>query len=79
VNAPTRTETTSAASVQRETLPAGAARKFMTAREAAAYLGKSLATLARWRCHQTGPEFHKSDTGGIYYPIEGLDKWVRGK
>jgi hypothetical protein len=47
----------------------------MTTRNAAAYLGLSIKTLAMRRCDGTGPSFVKR--GRVFYYREDLDDWLR--
>ena len=43
---------------------------------AATYTGRSVKTLAQWRCRGIGPRYVKR--GRIYYYKEDLDEWLRG-
>jgi hypothetical protein len=55
-----------------ESLPDGR----MDTRNAAAYLGLAVQTLARKRCDGTGPRFVKR--GRIFYYRADLDAWLQG-
>jgi Helix-turn-helix domain len=48
----------------------------MDAQNAAAYVGKTVKTMAMYRCAGTGPKFIKSG-GKIFYYREDLDAWLR--
>ena len=48
---------------------------FLTSREAAEYLRLSVDTLARWRCHGTGPEYVKSGLK-VLYRRDALDAFT---
>lgn len=50
--------------------------KRMNPREAAAYLGLAVKTLAMKRCQGTGPKFVK--LGRVSYFKADLDAWLRG-
>jgi hypothetical protein len=49
----------------------------MIARDAAAYLGLSVKTLAMKRCAGTGPPFVKA--GRVFYFRADLDQWLRSR
>ena len=48
-------------------------KTFMNAQEAAHYLGRSVKTLANWRCRGKGPAF--INDGRICYDRSVLDAW----
>lgn len=59
-----------------------AARRLMTRREAATYLGVSPATMSRWAAERTGPPFVKlgdSDNGSVRYPSDALDDFLASR
>lgn len=63
--------------------PAGtAARRLLTRREAATYLGVSTATMSRWAADRTGPPFVKlsdSGNGSVRYPSDALDDYLAAR
>lgn len=51
----------------------------LRAREAADYLGVSLAALRRYRAEGRGPQGHVAGGNGLlYYSIRELDDWMLG-
>jgi len=50
--------------------------KLLTAKEAAAYLNLSDATLAKWRCIGGGPTFIRYSARCIRYTQDALDAWL---
>jgi hypothetical protein len=48
----------------------------MDTENAATYTGRSVKTLAQWRCRRIGPRYVKR--GRIYYYKDDLDAWLRG-
>ncbi|MEE1942529.1 helix-turn-helix domain-containing protein [Streptomyces sp. TRM 70361] len=59
--------------------PASATRTaFLTAKDAAEYLGLSPHTLYVWRHRRQGPpSFRMGPRGRVMYRLEALDAWVR--
>ncbi|PBJ82414.1 DNA-binding protein [Lysobacteraceae bacterium NML93-0399] len=53
--------------------------KYMTPREAAAYLSLSHHTLAKWRCVGGGPEFLKWGERMVRYSLADLDTWAAAR
>lgn len=54
-------------------------REHFTEREAAEFLGKSLATLRRWRWRRVGPPFCKPPCSkGPVYLRRDLTSWIEG-
>lgn len=66
---------------RREPAPLAAGRgsgdRWLTATEAAAYLGQRVKTLSNWRSKGTGPRFAKRG-GTIRYRKSDLDAWLEG-
>ena len=56
-------------------LPAPA-RVRLRAVEAAAYLGISRSTLAKWRMRDDGPPFHHCGPRIVYYFKDEIDAWL---
>lgn len=59
-----------------------AARRLLTRREAATYLGVSTATMSRWAADRTGPPFVKlsdSGNGSVRYPSDALDDFLAAR
>lgn len=55
------------------------ARRMLTRREAAIYLGVSCPTMSRWAKDRTGPAFCKlgnAATAAVRYPIDALDQFI---
>jgi hypothetical protein len=53
---------------------------FLTRKEAAEYLRRSIPTLERWASEGTGPPIRKlSPRGAVLYPLSGLRAFVAGK
>ena len=50
-------------------------RKYLTAADAAQYVGYTPNTLAQYRCRKIGPSYLKV-RGRVLYAIEELDRWV---
>jgi hypothetical protein len=50
---------------------------FLTPAEVSKALSVSLKTLERWRKGKNGPNFMRTATGRIRYPIVELEQWVR--
>lgn len=57
------------------TLPAQA-RERLRAAAAAAYLGVSRSTLAKWRMKEGGPVFHRCGPRIVYYFKDEIDAWL---
>lgn len=58
------------------------ARRLLTRREAAMFLGVSSATLSRWAAERTGPPFVKlsnSENGSVRYPSDSLDDFLAAR
>jgi predicted DNA-binding transcriptional regulator AlpA len=58
------------------------ARRMLTRREAAEYLGVSPATMSRWAAERGGPSFVKlsdSDNGTVRYPSDALDDFLAAR
>lgn len=53
--------------------------KYMTPREAAAYLSLSHNTLAKWRCVGGGPAYQKAGLRCVRYSVEALDAWMAAR
>lgn len=51
------------------------AKKYLTATDAASYVGYTNNTLAQYRCRRIGPSYMKA-RGRVLYAVEDLDKWV---
>ncbi len=49
--------------------------KYLTAADAAQYVGYTPNTLAQYRCRKIGPSYLKA-RGRVLYPIDELDRWV---
>lgn len=59
---------------------APSAPEFMTARDAASYLGISAGWLAIMRCRGQGPAFHRlGKRMGIRYRLSTLEKWAAAR
>jgi len=52
--------------------------KFLTTKEAAAYLGLMPCTLEKWRCQGKGPRFVKLGSKAVRYRRSDLDAFVAG-
>ena len=50
-------------------------KKYLTAGDAAQYVGYTPNTLAQYRCRKIGPSYLKA-RGRVLYAIEDLDRWV---
>lgn len=50
-------------------------RKYLTAADAAQYVGYTTNTLAQYRCRKIGPSYLKV-RGRVLYAIADLDKWI---
>ena len=50
-------------------------RKYLTAADAASYVGYTPNTLAQYRCRRIGPGYLKV-RGRVLYALEDLDRWV---
>ncbi|QSM92995.1 helix-turn-helix domain-containing protein [Mycobacteroides abscessus subsp. abscessus] len=62
-----------------QTSPRVPAPPALRVREAAAYLGVSVAAMRKWREQNTGPKANRAGgTGTLYYPITELDRWMLG-
>ena len=53
------------------------APQFLRPKDAAVYLGLSIATVARMRADGTGPEFTQLNASAVTYEIAALDAWLR--
>lgn len=55
--------------------------RFLTADEAAAYLGFSKGTLSNWRIQRKGPPYSRSHgtTGAVRYRLSDLDAWMTAR
>lgn len=51
------------------------ARKYLTAADAAEYVGYAPNTLAQYRCRGIGPPYRKV-RGRVLYAVADLDDWV---
>ncbi|MCH9695190.1 MAG: helix-turn-helix domain-containing protein [Gammaproteobacteria bacterium] len=51
------------------------AKKYLTAADAASYVGYTTNTLAQYRCRRLGPSYMKA-RGRVLYAVEDLDNWV---
>jgi len=54
-------------------------RKFLNEKDAAAFVGRKVATLQTWRCRGGGPPFISDPKGGIHYDPVDLERWIRGE
>ena len=51
--------------------------KWLTEKEAADYLGRSVITLQQWRWRANyGPKYYRDPKGGIRYLAADLDEWI---
>ena len=50
-------------------------RKYLTAADAARYVGYTPNTLAQYRCRRIGPSYLKA-RGRVLYAVADLDRWV---
>lgn len=52
--------------------------KYLTAEDAAEYVGYSVCTLANYRSRRIGPVFHKMPGrfGRVLYAVKDLDDWI---
>ncbi len=48
----------------------------LTASELAVLLGKSVRTLANWRCARIGPRFVKLGNS-VRYPVADVEDWIK--
>jgi transcriptional regulator with XRE-family HTH domain len=58
------------------------ARRLMTRRDAAEYLGVSQATLSRWAADRMGPPFvklHDGEAGAVRYPSDLLAAFLESR
>lgn len=54
-----------------------AKKEHMSTKEAAAYIGYSVATLVNWRHNKDyGPKYVLTKSGRIWYSQEDLDDWM---
>ena len=54
--------------------------RFLSTRDAAARIGRSVSTLGQWRRRGEGPPCHRPKPGGKWaYPVDQLDAWMRGE
>jgi hypothetical protein len=53
-------------------------RKYLTAADAAEYVGYTPNTLAQYRCRRIGPSYVKA-RGRVLYAIKDLDEWVEAQ
>lgn len=53
-------------------------RKYLTATDAADYVGYTPNTLAQYRCRRIGPSYLKA-RGRVLYAVEELDRWVESQ
>ena len=53
---------------------------YLSTRDAAARIGRSVSTLGQWRRRGEGPPCHRPKPGGKWaYPVDQLDAWMRGE
>ena len=52
------------------------AKRYLTAADAAQYVGYTPNTLAQYRCRGIGPNYRRV-RGRILYAVEELDRWVQ--
>lgn len=52
-------------------------RKKLRAPEAAAYLGSTVSTLAKWRMHGTGPRYQKLGGRIVVYDLADLEAFCK--
>lgn len=50
--------------------------RLLSARETARLLHRSVRTLKRWRDDGRGPEYVRTETGGIAYLLSDVNKWL---
>lgn len=55
------------------------ARKILSTKEAAPYIGVAYSTLCKWRCGGLGPRFVRIGPRRIGYLIEELDRWLASR
>ncbi len=55
------------------------ARKILSSKEAAPYIGIAYSTMCKWRCQGRGPSFVLVGPRRIGYLIEELDRWLASR
>lgn len=50
--------------------------RILSVRETADLLHRSVRTLARWRDDGVGPEYVRTESGGICYLLSDVNKWL---
>lgn len=52
------------------------ARKILSTKEAAPYIGVAYSTLCKWRVLGEGPKHHRLGRRRVGYLVEELDRWI---